>query len=597
MYGLRLFVVCCLARVLILTSRPVSLSPGGIVASFWQDALAAIALGALLGVLPRLPWGGKAAAALVYGLASTLVALNVGVVRVLGSPISWPMLRAARGTLGDSITHHLTPGALLPPAAVLVVAAGAAVLLRHTPRRSVVVLSLFLGAGLAAVGAGLARTVDLSGLDRNPLETLPLTLAPRLGAESRVGRWHVSPLGAAPEEAPRSPGLAPLSGKARGRNILLVLLESTGARHLKMHGATQDPTPWLTRQASESLVFEAAYSVYPESIKGLFSVLTSTAPALDTPVETHGRAQPPALAEVLRTQGYRTALFHSGRFMYLGMETIVQGRGFETLEDAGDIGGEKDSSFGIDEPSAVQRILRWIDGGPRERPFFVVYLPIAGHHPYNSPGGGPFPGAEERGRYLNALHYGDRSLEVLHAGLVERGLAEQTLLVLCGDHGEAFGEHAGNFGHTFFLYEENLHVPLLVLAPGLTTHQVRVRSVASLLDLGPTILDLVGLDRPPDWQGESLLSGSERMALFLTDYSAALLGLRDGPWKAVHEVESGKTKLFHLGNDPGEKNDLAQALPARAGAYRAHLLAWASAQRAHVAGLAAGARSPAVLPR
>jgi hypothetical protein len=82
-------------------------------------------------------------------------------------------------------------------------------------------------------------------------------------------------------------------------------------------------------------LFENAYSVYPESIKGLFSVLCSRYPAFDTRAEDYARIRTPSIAEVLAGDGCRTALFHSGRFMYLGMNAVIQRRGFETLGGRG----------------------------------------------------------------------------------------------------------------------------------------------------------------------------------------------------------------------------------------------------------------------
>src|SRR5437870_7648756 len=92
------------------------------------------------------------------------------------------------------------------------------------------------------------------------------------------------------------------------------------------------------------------------------------------------------------------------------MEAIINGRGYQTLEDAGDIGGNHNSSFGVDEPATVARMLAWIDGLPRGQRFFLTYLPIAGHHPYATPEHGPFAGTAEIDQYRNALHYGDASL-------------------------------------------------------------------------------------------------------------------------------------------------------------------------------------------
>jgi arylsulfatase A-like enzyme len=261
------------------------------------------------------------------------------------------------------------------------------------------------------------------------------------------------------------------------------------------------------------------------------------------------------------------------------MEAIVRNRGFETLEDAGDIGGNHQSSFGVDEPSTVARILRWIDDGPKGQRFFVTYLPIAGHHPYETPERGPFPDRDEFGRYRNALHYGDESLGVLMDGLRARGLESNTLWVVLGDHGEAFGQHDGNSGHTFQLYEENIHVPLLIAAPGLMPQQVRAPQVASLIDTAPTLLDLVGLPVPSIYQGRSLLNGEPRMALFFADYSLGLLGLRDGSRKFIYDLGAGRAKLFDLRQDPGERVDLAAHATDETRRYEQNLRAWSAAQR------------------
>jgi arylsulfatase A-like enzyme len=264
------------------------------------------------------------------------------------------------------------------------------------------------------------------------------------------------------------------------------------------------------------------------------------------------------------------------------MESIVQRRGFQTLEDAGQISGDHQSSFGVDEPSTVKRILTWLDGLPAGERFFITYLPIAGHHPYATPAPGPFPENDMRGCYLNSLHYADAALGLLIEGLRERHHDRDTLWVIFGDHGEAFGQHEGNFGHTLFVYEENVHVPLLITANGLTGEPVRVREPASLLDVAPTVLDLLGLGVPSSYEGESLLTPEPRMALFFTDYTLSVLGLRDEHWKFFHEIDSGRSKLFDLRADPGERVDLSSQNAVRAATYRTHLLRWCGYQRERI---------------
>jgi arylsulfatase A-like enzyme len=336
--------------------------------------------------------------------------------------------------------------------------------------------------------------------------------------------------------------------------------------------------PQLTALSRRSLLFENAYTTYPETIRSFFATQCGVWPALDARAEAYEPDHSPPLAGVLAAHGYRTGLFHPGRFGYLGMEEVLRRRGYQTREDAGDIGGERESSFGIDEASAVRRMLAWVDERPGQ-PFLLTYLPIAGHHPYDTPDPGPFPDDSDRDRYRNALHYADASVAALLRGLRERGLEGRTLVVVCGDHGEAFAQHEGNYGHTLFLYEENVRVPLLLAAPGLIDEETRVRRVASLVDLAPTVLDLLGLPIPAEYQGRSLLPGEPRMALFCTDYSLGLLGLRDGRWKMIHELDSGRSQLFDLETDPDETCDLSGAMSERTAVYRDHLRRWAAAQK------------------
>jgi hypothetical protein len=231
------------------------------------------------------------------------------------------------------------------------------------------------------------------------------------------------------------------------------------------------------------------------------------------------------------------------------MRDVVAPFGFDHLADAASIGGEAGSSFGIDEEATVDALLAWVARSPRAEPFLGCYLPIAGHHPYASPPGGPFDRTTQLGCYKNALHYADRALQRLHAGLCRLRAPEELLLCVVGDHGQAFGEHAGNFGHSLEVYEENLRVPLLFWAPGALAN-TRTDAVCSHLDVVPTLFDLLGLTLPLDSAapGRSLLRlplRGGRLQAF-TDWGELLLAARDGDWKYVLEVATGRERLFDL---------------------------------------------------
>lgn len=563
MIALSLFAVLVLAKICVLAGRDVALTPS----TFADDALIAT----LLGLVERLAGGRRWVATAIYVALIGYVAINVPLARLTSSAMTVQMFRASGAALSDSIAHHLTTASILFILLIGAVASALPFALRRVPA-SVGSAAFALLVGFTMVGLTLPPH---NAMTRNAFSTLIRSALPRVEARAVIKDWR--------EPIAKHPGTAVdlqfLRRAVVGRNIVIISLESAGAQYLKPYGATNDPMPNLTKLTETSVLFENAYAVYPESIKGLFSVLCSRYPAFDTDSADYARVRTPAIAEVARAS-YRTALFHSGRFMYLGMRDIIDKRGFELLEDAGHIGGNHESSFGVDEPSAVRRILRWVDALDQGERFCAMYLPIAGHHPYEVPGEAGCAGATEQQRYSNALRYSDAALGQLLNGLKERGEYTNTLFVIHGDHGEAFGQHDANFGHTFFLYEENVRVPLLIAAPGLIKSPIRVNSVASLIDIAPTIADLAGLETPREWQGASLLNQEPRVALFFTDYSLPLVGLRDGPWKFACELGASGAQLFDTRSDIAETADVSGTHPEIVAAYRERLSAWAAAQKA-----------------
>jgi len=568
-----LIAVLFAARAATLAGREIPLSIWSPFAYLWQDILAGLVFFAVDARIrrPRLAW-------IAYALAAIYVAVNVPIARVLSTPLTWTMLRAARGPLSDAVVHYITMPNLVALAVPLAIAfivpmAGAARRVRMGPGL------VAAGGVVVAIGPYAASHLDTRGLDRNAFGVLVATALPRVNAAaSSAEDVRVSPFGARDRD-----DLSQLRGAMRGRNVVLVILESTGARHLGLYGSSPDPMPRLAALARHAIVFERAYSVYPESIKGLFATLCSRYPAFDTAPEIYADVPCASLGAVLRGAGYRTALFHSGRFMYLGMSSIVERRGFDVLEDAGAIGGHVESSFGVDDDSTVRRALQWIDAADRRTPFFMVYLPTSGHSPYTTTTPGPFEATSDFWRYLNALHESDEALGGLLDGLQARQLDTNTLFVVFGDHGEAFGEHAGNFAHTMFINEENVRVPYVIAAPGALREQTRVGRIASVIDTAPTILDLLGIPPNAAHQGSSLLAPTPHMALFYTDYSLGWLGLADGCWKYLYEIDARRSRLYDVCADPAETRDRTETETARVAAYRTRVTGWAAAQKDLVA--------------
>jgi len=263
------------------------------------------------------------------------------------------------------------------------------------------------------------------------------------------------------------------------------------------------------------------------------------------------------------------------------MDKVIDRADLDLAEDAGDIGGERDSSFGVDDPSSVRRALEYLEGVPLDQPVFLAWLPTSGHHPYDSPGG-PFPDDDDVDRYRNALHHADDCLKSLLAGF--RELRREPLIVAIGDHGEAFGQHEGNYGHTMFVYQENVRVPLIVSIPKQegsreTKARARIGRTVSALDLAPTILELIGATPPPEWEGRSMLAPTAHSAPILTDMGPLRLSLVDSGWKLIYEPERESIRLFDLTADPTERNDLSDRYPERSAAVAAALLRWCAPER------------------
>jgi len=557
-----------IARVLALADRDLALSLVSVPALLFHDVAVAVVFWMLDRVTgrPKWLWG-------LYAALAVYIAINVPVIRALSSPLTMPMLRAAGGPLLDSIAYYATAANLLRMGVVLTAAAVLPLVIASVPKRlrAVVVVTAVV---LAAAGPWSLTRAETLGLHRNAVTAIVATALPRVTGRPGATDWRVSPF-----ESSMGPALPVLQGRAAGHHVLVVVLESAGAQYLAPYGGADDPMPHLSALAGEALVFEHAYASYPESIKGLFAMMCARDPGFDVTAEAHAAAACTPLPETLRAAGYRTAVFHSGRFAYLGMQSIVDRLGFDVQEDAGAIGGNVQSSFGVDEPATVSRILAWIDRLAAGQRFFINYLPVAGHHPYAVPERGPFTGGDDLAAYKNALHFGDRALADLLTGLKTRGLSDRTLVVIVGDHGEAFGQHPGNFGHTQFIYEENVRVPLIIAGAGVSGLAPRV---VSMIDIAPTVLDLLGLPRSERHEGESVLAPGARMALFFTDYALGWLGLRDGCWKYMFAIETRRSQLFDLCRDPQERVDRAEGEAVRVAAYRAHVQAWIAARRAGI---------------
>lgn len=250
----------------------------------------------------------------------------------------------------------------------------------------------------------------------------------------------------------------------------------------------------------------------------------------------------------------------------------------------------------MEDRCLIDRLIRWIDEKPGQ-PFLAVGWTDQTHDPYSTSPGVPLidffhsqaPAAHavDLSRYLNVLRETDRHLGRLFAALRQRGLANDTLVAITGDHGEAFSDPHDQRGHCVSLYQEDVNVPLILWNPRLFEAGGRVATVGAHVDLNPTIADVLGVQPPGGWQGHSLFHPARPpRAFFLTNIGEYLFGVREGPWKYILNATGGREMLFDLSRDLEEQRNLAAAEPERCQRFQQRIAAWVSFEEEFLRGRA-----------
>ncbi len=378
------------------------------------------------------------------------------------------------------------------------------------------------------------------------------------------------------------------------RNVILFVLESTSAQYLSLYGASYDTTPNLCAEARNAMVFDRAYAHVGYTFCSFMTLTYSVYPGLPWQYRPGGeRPLPKGLAELLKAKGYRTAYFSSAKPTWGGMDTMANAAGIDEVFGPEELApSAAQISWGCEDGPMTDGLLRWI-GGLNGSPFFALAWTDQSHHPYtvsqDSPAveftddGKPIDPA--KARYLNAIRQADRQLGRLFAFLREHSLDQNTLVVVTGDHGEAFGDPHPIMGHGSGLFDENLRVPLLFWSPKLFPGGTRVEKPAGHIDINPTLANMLGIQPPADWQGCSLLSaGHPGRVYFMADRDGYQFGVLEGNRKGLLYVTGGYDRLYDLTADPLEQNDVTSASTEVASALQARIRAYIHAEEAYLKG-------------
>lgn len=409
-------------------------------------------------------------------------------------------------------------------------------------------------------------------------------------------RWHRPRISGVESKLVRSNDSAP----ERRPNVLVVLFDALRADHVWPYGAERDQTPTLAKLADRGTVFKNSRAATSWTLTSVTSMFTSMYPTTHGVVtKEHTISQElPYLPNIMQDLGYRTLGYSRNGYVANGRG---HGRGFDIFHDVYK-GKTAEAIEALPTPEARAGIIWDTYVSPflekdTDKPFFMYFHEIDPHHPYEPPP--PFDTLYTNGyhsalssvnevmalmiahitdlrpadlKYLNALYRGevtfmDRFLESILDRFDANGMLENTLVVFVSDHGDEFMDH-GRLSHAHSLYDELLRVPMIFSLKGVVPEGARISRPVELIDLPPTILELVGAEVPPAMQGESLVpwfespgtSGLDRPVfgnLFRPTYrldSVVHVG-----WKLIRRMEeTGKLsyQLFDLSSDPEEVVDL-----------------------------------------
>jgi hypothetical protein len=340
-------------------------------------------------------------------------------------------------------------------------------------------------------------------------------------------------------------------------NIIYLQLETLRGVDMGFLGqrAGPSPTPYLDSLVArpDTATWTRAASFGVPSINGLFATHCSVMPPSQRYITGFTHVDFQCLPEVLRRRGYRAEMYNGGDTDW-DNSTPWLTRWYDRLERFPQAEGRDRTIF----REAAARIRRL---GRSNRPFFASVVSVSNHWPFRTrePAFDIAGQAAPEQRIRNTTHYTDDVVREFIEGLRGEPWFARTLIVIAGDHGFNLGEHGQPIVRQD-LYRESVWVPLIVAGPHPRLRPGLHDTPATLLDLAPTLADLLGIRTATPWQGHSLLAvnatGVTGVAFRDSLFAA------DAAWSAVRDPRDARVRLYANDGDWLQRHDLAARHPA-----------------------------------
>ena len=385
-------------------------------------------------------------------------------------------------------------------------------------------------------------------------------------------------------------------------NVMIMVIDALRPDHLGCYGYERNTSPNIDRLAKQGILFSQAISAGGWTFESVPSILTSTY-SFTHQIRGPNNFRNPQIKTIageLNTKGYHCVLWSNhSTLKYLDIKEGFQKVYIPYLY--------KDNNRVLSDYILTSQIINRLKKRYKNIPFFFYihyegchvpyrppptykhiylhdnkygrkseFIPVSnrsdGDEKYGGQGKIPYVVAENNitdpnyyiSQYDGAISYTDEQIGRLTDALKELDLDKNTLIILTADHGEMLGEHDIYFTHNG-AYEENIRVPLIIRFPKLCPRGKVISRQVSLVDIAPTILELVGLNRPSYMQGESLFAFIKPFRIYRAKYVLSCckntLALRAEDWKLIYANDFHEWELFNLRNDPKEQYNLIAKRP------------------------------------
>lgn len=451
---------------------------------------------------------------------------------------------------------------------------------------------IFLGAACAIPGLLLFLNVPsplfflslffasgtLSVLENDPPFTNPLFLIQKDAGLWLINRWKRKEIPAAPEfQMERACFLSkefPLLRltlehkgektaeialkKGEKPHLIFLILESFRAKNVGCMGAQLPLSPRFDALAEKGLLFTRFHAAGNLTNRCAVASLYGILPAYQAWHMGRYVGIPfTGLPQILSQFGYHPALIQGSSLAFDHGIEFFQGHGFKTLLGKRDIEKQmrcRGTSWGVFDEHLVDFSVSWLK--EQKEPAFLTLFMITNHHPWTAPEEWI---SEQEHPYLKTFSYTDWALGKFVDELEKEGILDNSLLFIFGDHGQELTDRDPHFEINCHLYQENIHVPLLIYGKNRIPNPKKIETLSSQVDLLPTVLDLLRIPGPHHSMGSSLLRAHSKPIYFSYPFDPPLRGCREEDWKWLHS--NGQDQLYDLKNDPEERLNCAAAHP------------------------------------